>query len=332
MATIKDVARVAKVSVGTVSRVLNGSSKISPESYKAVHDAARQLGYRRNAVAQALVSKTSKMFGVLVSDVGVPFFGEMVKGIEEVARQKGLHLLICNGYHDATEEKNMIEYLLSHRCQSLVVHSKGLSDEELIQYSREIPGMIVINRYIDAIKERCVFLNNHQGMHIAVSRLLDSHNGVAYIGSSEDIQDATDRYLGYQKALEDRSIEFNEQWVVHCEPVAEAGYKAIKQLAEQGELPSSIVTYNDALASGVLDYLHGEGIKIPEQVSVVGFDDIELARYLYPKLTTVRYPIREMAEFAANLSIQLLEDATPSVSDEELEFVPKLIERNSAVI
>lgn len=295
-----------------------------------MHEAASQLGYRRNAVAQALVSKTSKMFGVLVSDVGVPFFGEMVKGIEEVARDKGLHLLICNGYHDAKEEKSMIEYLLSHRCQSLVVHSKALSDEELINYSKEIPGMVVINRYIEEIQDRCVFLNNHQGMHIAVSRLLQQHEGVAYVGSSENIQDATDRYAGYQKALADHSLPLKEDWVVHCEPIAEAGYLAAKKLAKQDKLPSSIVTYNDALASGVLDYFQGEGVKIPEQISVVGFDDIELARYLYPKLTTVRYPIADMAKSAAKLSIELQRTPQLSEHDNTLEFVPELVVRNSA--
>lgn len=332
MATIKDVAKEAGVSIGTVSRVLNDSPHISAAAKLAVDSAVAKLGYRKNAMAQALVSKKSNMFGVVVSDVGVPFFGALVNGIDKVARSNGQHLLICNGYHDAKEEREMIERLLNNRCQSLVVHSKGLSDKELIKYSKEVPGMVLINRFIPELMDRCVFLNNQIGTYNAVSRLLPRHNRIAYVGSSEGIPDARDRLSGYETALADHGRPVLKEYIMAGEPIADGGFNAATRLCCLPELPDAIVTYNDAMAAGVLEYLQSRGYRVPEDISVIGFDDVEIAKYLYPKLTTMRYPIRDMAKYAAELAINLANGLKQPATGVPLEYQPKLIQRNSAFI
>ncbi|MCG7587332.1 LacI family DNA-binding transcriptional regulator, partial [Photobacterium sp. OFAV2-7] len=141
MATIKDVAKEAGVSVATVSRVINKSPKASLKAIDAVNQAMRELGYRPNANARALVSQSTNTMGILVGDVSDPFFGALVKAVDGVARHNGKHLLIGNGYHHADTEREAIELLINSRCESLVIHSKGLSNDELIAFAQEVPGM-----------------------------------------------------------------------------------------------------------------------------------------------------------------------------------------------
>ncbi len=164
MSTIKDVARLANVSVATVSRVMNNSPKASAASREVVLKAMAELGYTPNANARALVSQTCDTMGVLVGDVADPFFGALVKGVAAVAVEQGLHLLMGNGFHTARQERESIELLIGKRCEALVVHSKALSDEELIDYALRVPGMVLINRDIPALKGRCIALNNRQGL------------------------------------------------------------------------------------------------------------------------------------------------------------------------
>ena len=185
MSTIKDVARLANVSVATVSRVMNNSPKASAASRVAVQRAITELGYTPNANARALANQCCDTFGVVVGDVADPFFGALVKGVGTVTTEQGLHLLMGNGRHTADAEREAIELLIARRCEGLVVHSKALSDDELLQYAERIPGLVLINRYIPALQVRCIALNNQQGTTLATRHVLaQGHVKIAYLGSS----------------------------------------------------------------------------------------------------------------------------------------------------
>lgn len=329
MATIKDVAKEAGVSIATTSRVLNNAPHTSESAIIAVKAAMEKLGYRPNANARALVSKSSNAIGVLVNDVSAPFFGTMVKAIDTIASEQGKQLLIGSGYHDALKERNAINLLINSRCESLVVHSKGMSDEELTKLAQEIPGMVLINRIVPEIASRCIALDNHKGSYMATEYLIrNGHKHIAYICSSHDIEDAHDRKTGYLDALRDNGIEPIEEYIEYGEPDELGGEQAMVNLMAKNTPITAIATYNDYMAAGCLTLLQENGIRIPESMSVIGFDDGHIARYIYPRLTTIRYPIQVMANQAVKLSLELASNEQTEHHDHKL-FMPILVRRSS---
>ncbi|MGO2507432.1 substrate-binding domain-containing protein [Vibrio hibernica] len=330
MATIKDVAKEANVSVATVSRVLNKSPKAGKASIEAVTKAMAQLGYRPNAAARALVNQSTNTMGVLVYDVSDPFFGAMVKPIDKVAYQNGKHLLIGNGFHSEKKEREAIELLINHRCESLIIHSKALSNEELIAFSKEIPGMVLINRYIPEIAERCIALDNHRGSYLATEYLIkNGHKHIGYLCSSHNIEDSFQRKAGYMDALKAYNLPYSESYIEYGTPDEEGGELAMTNLLAKGLPITAIATYNDYMAAGTLSVLEDNGIETPKDMSIIGFDNGLIAKYLHPKLTTVRYPIQLMAEKAAELSLKLANKE--EITTDTLMFVPTLVRRASVI-
>ncbi|MFA0054867.1 MULTISPECIES: substrate-binding domain-containing protein [Vibrio] len=329
MATIKDVAKEAGVSIATTSRVINNAPHTSETAIAAVKAAMEKLGYRPNANARALVSKSSNAIGVLVNDVSAPFFGSMIKAIDTVASEQEKQLLIGSGYHDATKERNAINLLINSRCESLVVHSKGISDEELVKLANEVPGMVLINRIVPDIENRCIALDNRRGSYIATEYLIkNGHKHIGYICSSHDIEDAHDRLGGYLDALKDHGIESNDEYIEYGEPDELGGEQAMVNLMAKNTDITAIATYNDYMAAGCLALLQENGVRIPEDMSVIGFDDGHIARFIYPRLTTIRYPIQVMANQAVKLSLQLASDEPKEQSEHKL-FMPILVRRAS---
>lgn len=328
MATIKDVAKEAGVSVATVSRVTNNSPKASAASIASVTAAMKKLGYRPNANARALVSQSTKTVGVLVSDVSDPFFGTLVKAVDDVAHQHGKHILIGNGYHNAEEERQAIELLINSRCDALVIHSKALPDEELIRYAQEVEALVYINRNIPELPGRCISLDNYKGAYLATEQLIrHGHTNIACISSSHQIEDVDQRLAGYLEALKANNIEFSKSYIEYGEPDSDGGEKAMTNLLTKSLPITAIVAYNDNMAAGALSVLEENQFELPSQMSIIGFDDALIAKYLYPRLTTIRYPIKMMAEKAAQIAISLSNNET--IDTDLLVYSPTLVQRNS---
>ncbi|MGX9417063.1 substrate-binding domain-containing protein [Vibrio sp. RC27] len=328
MATIKDVARLAGVSVATVSRVINHSPKASQSSIDSVTVAMKSLGYRPNAAARALVSQSSNTIGILVSDVSDPFFGSLVKAVDNVAQENGKQILIGNGYHEADKERKVIELLINNRCDALVIHSKRLSDQELISFSKEIPSLVLINRHIPEIADRCISLDNEKGAYIATEYLIQQgHRNIACIASTHHIEDAQQRINGYLAALKAHGIVLNSDYIESAEPNSEGGEKAMSDLLCKSIDISAVVAYNDNMAAGAISVLEEHNVALPDAMSVIGFDDATIARYVRPRLTTILYPIQEMAEKATTLALELARGEAPD--SDQLQFTPSLVQRDS---
>ncbi|WP_275555229.1 HTH-type transcriptional regulator GalR [Mixta sp. Marseille-Q2659] len=328
MATIKDVAKLAGVSVATVSRVINNSPKASENSRQAVFSAMEQLQYHPNANARALAQQSTETIGLVVGDVSDPFFGAMVKAVDEIAWQTGNFLLIGNGYHNEDKERQAIEQLMRHRCAALVVHAKKIPDDELENLMQQMPGMVLINRSLPAFQQRCIALDDRYGAWLATRHLIQQgHDQIAFICSTHTISDAEERLQGYYDALKEHSLPCNDRLVAFGEPDEVGGELAMTELLGRGRNFTAVACYNDSMAAGALAVLSDNGIRVPEEMSLIGFDDVLVSRYVRPRLTTIRYPIVTMAQQAAELALALANNQPlPEVTN---TFNPTLVRRHS---
>ncbi|XTZ39730.1 HTH-type transcriptional regulator GalS [Salmonella enterica] len=328
MITIRDVARQAGVSVATVSRVLNNSALVSQDTREAVMKAVAQLGYRPNANAQALATQVSDTIGVIVMDVSDAFFGALVKAVDTVAQQHQKYVLIGNSYHEAEKERHAIEVLIRQRCNALIVHAKALSDEELAGFMEQIPGMVMINRVVPGYAHRCVCLDNVSGAVMATRMLLNhGHQRIGYLASSHRIEDNDMRRDGWTRALSEHGIIAPEGWVGVGAPDMQGGEAAMVELLGRNLQLTAVFAYNDSMAAGALTALKDNGIAVPQHLSLIGFDDIPIARYTDPQLTTVRYPVASMARLATELALL---GAAGKLDPTAIHcFMPTLVRRHS---
>ncbi len=346
MTTIKDVSRLANVSISTVSRVINKSANVNPEKAQAVRDAMKQLNFMPNSFAQALVNKRSNCIGVLVGDLcGGPFFAQMMRGIESVILPENKYVMVMSGNHDHDREKNSIEALMLRRCDALIIHSKALSDDELVEFAQSGIPMVFANREVASLEHHSVWVDISAGMAEAVRYLIkQGHRKIAYICSDDaSFADEQDRLNGYKKALEEAGIPFDANLVSGAFPDENGGYKAIESLMMRDAGFTAYVAYNDAMAVGALSALADNNINVPGQVSAIGYDDNPITNYIKPRLTTVRYPIEEVGKKAAALALSLLEQDDDDDEDEEedddiqtprkkrqgIKLMPELIEKAS---
>ncbi|SUW64902.1 Galactose operon repressor [Buttiauxella agrestis] len=327
---MKEVALLAGVSTATVSRVINQTSYVEPVTQERVEKAMRELNYRRNAAALALAKRSGNMLGLLTGNLADPFFARLARGVEEVARHQGFRLMVCSGGHQAELEKSGLDFLINQGCEAIVVHATRLPDHDLIRYSAHTPAMIVVNRYIPSIAPRCIWLDNQSAAHKATRHLLENgHRCIACITSDLPIDDRRQRLDGYRAALAEYGITPDKRWIISVPFNEEGGEAAAQKLLDSGIPFTAAFTFNDVMAAGMMRALHQRGIQLPKQLSLVGFDDVVLARYLFPALTTMHYPVERMARRAALLAIQLYQQDTPP--PRSLRFDAELIERDSVI-
>lgn len=330
MATIKDVARVAGVSVASVSRVLNNGPKVSKATIEKVTRVIEQLNYSPNANARALVTQKSSTLGVVIPDLVDPFFASLAQGVEQVARQKNMQLLLSTGLISAETEMQAINLLIERRCEVMVVHSKKLSDQDLIELSNKIPGLVLIDRYIKEISHRCVWLDNLEGGKIAARHLIALyHKDFACISSKYQIDDPLLRLKGFQDELKSTGVMIDVDLIEFGEPTLQGGEIATQKLLASGKRFSALFVYNDAMAIGAISTLEDNGFKVPSDISVLGFDDVLLSRYSRPKLSTLNYPVEEMAMQAANIGIELVSKQQIKTNDKNFKHIPRLVKRES---
>jgi len=329
VANIKDVARAAGVSVSTVSRVINNSASVVPSKRQAVLSAMETLQYQPNTLARALVNNRSDCIGLLVGEIESPFFGQLMAGVHRVVMDAGKHVIITAGYHQPDQERGAIRFLQERRCDGLIIHSKAIPDDEIIElFKRDTPVMLV-NRVIPGWEERCVYLDNEYGAYLATRHLISKgHRNIAYIGTNIAIEDGESRIAGYRKALKEAEIEFDERKVVKAFPDEEGGNYAMAEVLSRDLGITALFSYNDAMAAGATMMLQDSGRQVPEEISIVGFDDVILARIIKPHLTTIRYPINEMGALSAQLVLHKIDSKYARV-EQPLRFTPRLIERQS---
>jgi len=330
MITIKDVARVAGVSTSTVSRVVREQGKVGKACRAKVQKVIDELGYRPNINAQALVNQKSSTLGIVTPKISMPFFGALAGGAEQAAKEESYKVLISNAFENEKAELDAVDSLRQHRCEAIIFHSVHASDEVLCQLADKIPGLVFINRFIAQIPGRCVWLDNNLGAQEATRYILSKgHTDIAIVTRQVLNSDAQHRLDGIKTVLTNANVPLNDANVAYGEANMEGGREAIKSLLSSGTKFSSVLAYNDNMAIGVIHELQANGLRVPEDVSVIGFDDLLISLACLPQLTTMHYPIEEMANYAAKLAIEL--SSSPTTSVRTHLFMPHLLERHSVI-
>ncbi|OED43823.1 hypothetical protein ACH42_09090 [Endozoicomonas sp. (ex Bugula neritina AB1)] len=324
MANIKDVAKLAGVSISTVSRVVNNSAGVAKEKSDAVLRAMSDLNYQPNTFAKALVSNKSDAIGVVVGNLSEPFFGQMMHGIENVAHQYNKQLVVSAGHQNAALEREAIQSLINRRCDALIVHSKALTDYQLMELLENQPASVLINRQIPDIKDHCVYLDSRKMGRIVSDYLLThGHTDIATIMSSEAISDSSDRQQGYQDALAAHGVIPNPKLNRSCPTTLSEAYNTTLELLDSGTPFSAIFVFSGIMSVGVMKALRERRVQVPGDISVIAVGDGTLAHYLNPVLTIGHYPIFDMATTAAELAMHLCDPKLPR--PEQLTFSPNVM-------
>lgn len=308
MATIDDVSKRAGVSRSTVSRVVADNGYVSEEKRRVIQQAITELGYRPNTLAQALRSNRSNMIGAVVVDVGTPYFANMVYGLQRATRKAGKALMVSSGYADQDEEARAIVELVDRSCDGILLYLEKPLRPDVVDIIRaaRIP-VVMIGRQGCEVASGSVQLDNFGGARDAVNFLLDQgHRRIVHLSGQADFGDTVARLEGIAAALEARGMTMDDIRVVSGEFSQEFGYGSTMALLEEGHEFTAIFAGDDDMAAGVLLALRHAGKSVPDDVSVIGFDDAFHARHLWPPLTTIRQPVDEIGETAATLLLKLL--------------------------
>ncbi|MCL1144046.1 LacI family DNA-binding transcriptional regulator [Shewanella gaetbuli] len=329
MATIYDVSVLAGVSLATVSRVMNNNTKVSDKTRQKVLDAMASLGYRPNTIAQSLASNCSNSVGVLVSQLDGPFYGPMMTEIETTLRTANKHVIIAAGHAQESQEKDSVEFLISRGCDALILDVEAVSDEYLIELYKGKTPIVLINRYIEVMKDNCVFLENERGGFMATDYILSlGHKDIAYISGPMYKGDARDRLQGHQRALSQHGIMFDPALWYEGNFREFGGEEGMRHLLSLNKKFTAVVCASDQMASGAIAACMEKGLKVPDDISIIGYDNIPFPQYIYPKLTTVSNPINEMGKMAALWVLKnIYHDTNVKV---DCSFTPKLYVRDSA--
>ena len=325
--TIKDVARAAKVSVATVSRAINGHDNVAEAVRRRVLAVAHELRYSPHHAARSLSSRRTHTIGVVLPDLHGEFFSELVRGIDLVARDCGLHLLVSS-YHGHPEEQASALRAMRGRVDGLLVMSPHVGNIDFLSENLAALPSVLINSQPTESDHIAFGIDNYGGARAMVEHLLAAgHRRVAFIAGPPNNFDAFERLRGYRDALlaADSSAT---PWVLPGDFSEASGHQAGQMLLEAAERPDAVFAANDMMALGCLFALTQGGVRVPDDIALAGFDDIPIARYVAPSLTTMRVNMPELGAHAMRLLLALQNGE--DVSERLAPLVPELIERDSS--
>lgn len=328
MVTIKDVAKRAGVSVATVSRVLNKSGPVSPEAAERIHEAANALHYVPHGGARSLITSKTSTIGVLLPDLYGGFFSEMIRGIDQTAQHHGYHLLL-SGSHNRKAEMEAAMRAMRGRTDGVIAMSPHFDAATLVENLP--PSLPVILLSCEARDEdyQVIAIDNAGGAEAMVRHLVKlGHRRIAMVMGEKGHFDTAERLQGYRHALVEAGITPDERYEAQGDFSEASGHRAVQELLALPDRPTAIFCANDSMAIGGLAAVHDAGLRVPEDMTVVGFDDIPLAHYMSPPLSSVHVPVFEMGEHAVTRLIAALKGEP--VSERRHERLPtRLVVRSS---
>jgi len=331
--TIKDIAARAGVSISTVSRVVNQSVRVDPATEERVHEAIAALGYRPNLLARSFRRRITHTIGLLVPDNSNPFFAELARVIEDAGFAEGYSVILCNSDLSEAKQSRYVDVLLDKRVDGIVMTSTGLiSDEEtdrdIARIRQASVPCVVIDRDLGDEPVDQLLVDNHEGGYLAARHLLErGHRHIACVVGPSDLTPSAGRIAGFRRALDEVGLDLPEDAVVRGNGRHDGGARAVAELVARGVDYSAIFAFNDEMAIGVIGALHRIGRQVPDDVSVIGFDDIPYAAAVYPAVTTIAQPIAEMGRTGLRLLLERIRD--PDRAPNRVLLSTRLMERES---
>jgi DNA-binding LacI/PurR family transcriptional regulator len=307
--TIKDIARRTEVSHSTVSRALHGSSLIAQDTAERIRQVAHELGYLPSAAARSLKTNRSQALGVILSSVEDPFFSEILQGIEEVAQKAGYSLFMAASQHDPEREQAIVQAMSEHRVDGVIICSASFKSEQRRQFLTYGVPIVVVNNQAAEDYRYSIYHDDVDGSRQLTQHLLGlGHQRIAYLGNSSSGRTTLDRMNGFLEAMHAARVTVWKEFI-HEVPGGgpREGLTGLKHFLSLSRRPTALVCYNDMMAIGVLKGLQAEGIRVPDEFSVTGFDNIIFSAYTHPPLTTFDQPKRFIGAEAARLVLELLE-------------------------
>jgi DNA-binding LacI/PurR family transcriptional regulator len=324
--SIKDIARLARVSHPTVSRALQNSPLVNPETAARIRKIAAETGYRASAVARGLVTRKTRTIGLVVTTVSDPFASEVVCGIEQTANDHGYAVILADSHADPERERRMVQELAERRVDGIIVTSSRVGALYLPLLKQMMVPIVLVNDQYPGDFVHSIMIRNREGMRAMAEHMIAlGHQRIAFLGDRFGYQSNTERVTGYRDALDAAKIPLDEKLVVLGDGKPEGARQAMNDLLI-ADRPTAVCCYNDMSALGAMRAIRKRGLRVPEDISVGGFDDLFFAALTDPPLTTVHQPMERMGNLAMESLLKLMagEDSVAQVNIE-----PELVVRAS---
>jgi len=330
-ATIYDVAKKAGVSIATVSRVINNSDAVSERTRQQVQQAIKELKYAPNMIASALTKKSTLTLGLLIPDISNPFFSELARGVEDASNDFGFNIIMCNTDYSLEKEATYISLLKQKSVDGFIISTAYYNDENIIKLLKENVPLILLGRDIEDSKGYPIDVvgsNNVKGGYIATKHLIDlGHEKIACLLGPRQIKVNLERKIGYLKALEEAGLKAYDEIIIHGDFKLEFGYKKTIEIFKGPIKPTAFFAANDLTALGVIKAIKNLGLSVPDDISVIGYDNTILAEITDPPLTTINQQMRKMGYRATELLIKRIKDERSP--GEKIVFDIDLVARKS---
>jgi DNA-binding LacI/PurR family transcriptional regulator len=305
--SIKDIARSAKVSHSTVSRALNNNPRVKSETVERIRRIAEQYGYRGSAIARSLATSRSMTIGVVVTTIADLFAAGVVSGIETVAGDHGYSVFLANSNADPEREMRVVRTFEERRVDGIIVTASRVGALHLPLLSRMNVPIVLLNNQHPSEFAHSVMIENFSAGYEATKHLVElGHRRIGYIGDRNGRQSDTERFGGYRQALDAGNLAFQPQLVQYGSATPESGMETMDALLQLAEPPTAVFCYDDMTALGAMRQIRAAGLRVPDDISVVGFDDLSIVQFTEPPLTTIRQPMAEMGRLAMTAMLDLL--------------------------
>jgi len=311
--TIKDVARLSGVSAMTVSRVINGGERVSPETRQRVEQAIGELGYVPSRLARGLIRQKTGTLALIVPDVSNPFFTLIVRGAEDAARRAGYRMILCDTRADLVIEREVIEEMIAHRVEGIAIAPvSDRSRSHLQRLAKFGVQFVLLDRTIPHVDADVVVGDNEGGSRRLVEHLISlGHRRIGFIVESEDVSTARDRHIGYERALNGAGVAVDPALIVRSTVDPAGGFDGMRRLLALDDPPTAVFTVNNLVALGAIEAVRANGLEVPDDIALVCFDDIEYASRLYPFLTVMAQPAETIGTLGTQLLLERIEGRAP---------------------